>query len=180
VTGVVRDDRGQPIAGTKVTSWGTPSFTIETDDAGRFDVAVGTLGPVSVVYLTADKAGYEPDAQYTNVGTRDLVLHDITRIRLGASIEVTLGPDDALWGVVDYEYRSRIVRVNPAGALTMLLELLPDGVKPVGLLTVPGRNCCSSRERVNVSSGADVPVRILIPLDADTNRTFTLVTSAVS
>jgi hypothetical protein len=44
---------------------------------------------------------------------------------------------------------------------------------------VPGKPCCSSRELVNVSSGADVQVRILIPWNAGTSLTFTLVTSAV-
>jgi hypothetical protein len=147
-------------------------LTTVTDDAGRFELAVGPFGSL---YVTADKAGYESDAQYVYGPTRDLVLHDIIKIRVGESVKITVGPDDPIWGFDD-EFRSRIVHVNPSGALPIHLDLVPDGGEP-GLLEVPGRACCHSR--LIVPGGADVDVRILIPWDASTSRTFTLVTSEV-
>ena len=91
VTGVVRDIQGQPIAGALVRSF---AGTVFSGDDGRYDVSIGSA---TVASLSASKTGYESTDQYVSGDAKDLVLHEIVRISVGESINVTVGLNDSIW-----------------------------------------------------------------------------------
>jgi hypothetical protein len=171
VTGVVRDIQGQPIAGVLVRSWVGTAFS---GDDGRYDVSIGSA---TVTSLTASKTGYESTDQYVSGGPKDLLLHEIVRISVGESIDVTVGPNDSIWETAFFEeYRSRIVRILSDTDTRVDLHVVDASGSP-GQMVVPPGNCCVALSTVNFIRGIDYLVRIVVPWAGPAERTFTLRTS---
>ena len=170
VTGVVRDIQGQPIAGALVRSSAGTAFS---DDDGRYDVSIGSF---KVASLTASKTGYESTDQYVSGDTKDLVLHEIVRISIGESINVTVGLNDSIWETVFDEYRSRIVRILSDADTRVDLQLVDASGGP-GQMVLPPAACCVAQSTVNLIRGIDHLVRIVVPWTTPGDRTFTLRTS---
>lgn len=170
VTGVVRNIQGQPIDGALVRSSAGTAFS---DDAGRYDVSIGSF---IVASLTASKAGYESTDQYVTEGAKDLLLHDIVRISVGESINVTVGLNDSIWETIFDEYRSRIVRILSDTDQRVDLQLVDASGGPGQMVLSPGI-CCVALSTVNLIRGIDYLVRIVVPWASPAERTFTLRTS---
>ena len=178
-SGVVRDDRGLPIAGATV--WAMPPGTRVLSDADGKFVVPSTEG---MIWIYASKAGYEPDAQQTLDSTRDLTLHDIVRIRVGESIRVTVRPSDENLWVIDsslreFDYRIRVVRLVADTSSKVELRLVADDGGPSEFWVRNG--CCALSPGVlNMSAGTEVEIEIRISgWSSSVTRTFTLFTSAV-
>lgn len=170
VTGVVRDIQGQPIAGALVRSF---AGTVFSGDDGRYDVSIGSA---IVPPLSASKTGYESTDQYVSGDTKDLVLHEIVRISVGESINVTVGLNDSIWETVFDEYRSRIVRILSDADTRVDLHLVDASGGP-GQMVLPPAACCVAQSTVNLIRGIDHLVRIVVPWTTPGDRTFTLRTS---
>lgn len=137
------------------------------------------MGPVPVALLTASKAGYESTDQYVTEGTKDLLLHEILRISVGESINVTVGLDDSSLEAAFGEYRSRVVRILSDTDTRVDLHLV-DASGSAGQMVLSPGVCCVSRSTVNLIGGIDYLVWIVVPWATPGERTFTLRTSRPS
>ena len=136
-----------------------------------------SIGSATVASLSASKTGYESTDQYVSGDAKDLVLHEIVRISVGESIDVTLGPNDSIWYTIfDDAYRSRIVRILSDADTRVDLHLVDAGDGP-GQMVVPSAPCCVALSTVNLIRGIDYLVRIVVPWATTGERTFTLRTS---
>src|SRR4030095_15851559 len=104
---------GAPVAGATVYAM-PPGVPVLSDADGKFVApAVGGM-----IWIYADKAGYESDSQETIAPTRDLTLRDILKIPVGGSVRVTVGQNDPwiyVWDPTAWaerNYRIRVVHVT--------------------------------------------------------------------
>ena len=180
ITGVVRDDRGTPIAGASVWT-DYRGITVVSGADGTFTAPISS-GAGSFVWIFASKPGYEPDAQQTPEPTRDLTLHDIIRVAAGQSVRVTVRPNDPNVWVIDrlpsgqwweFDYRTRVVRLSAAVASRVTLQLVADDGGPTEFVI---RGHDGSPAELTMTRGSEVEVEIRL-LAGSPSRTFTLTTS---
>ena len=117
---VVRDDRGNPIAGATISFWPAAGVVL-SNEAGQFP-----LGPGYTEMVFASKAGYESDQKYVDASSVELKLHDIIRVSAGQSARLTIGPNDAPGGMPPEPYRTRVVRVVSNSTITVQIQLTAD------------------------------------------------------
>ena len=173
-SGVVRDERGAPVAGATVWAM-PPGVRVLSDADGRFVApAVGGM-----IWMYAEKAGYEPDSQETIAATRDLTLHDVLKMTVGESIRVTVGPNDPwiyVWDPgmrVELNYRIRVVHVTANVQSRVELRLAADDGRP-GQLSVRNACCAVSPGVLDMAAGTEVEVEIRHDGWTTGSRTFTL------
>ena len=176
-TGVVRDERGTPVAGATVWAM-PPGVPVLSDADGRFVApAVGGM-----IWIYASKAGYEPDSQETIAATRDLTLRDVIRIPVGGSVRVTVGPNDPwiyVWDQdawVERNYRIRVVHIKADAHSRVELGLVADDGGR-GELSVRNACCVVSPGVLDMAAGTDVEVEIRLDGWTTASRTFTLTAS---
>jgi hypothetical protein len=171
---IVRDDRGNPIAGATVAFW-PPSDVVTTNEAGRFP-SPGGYTEMAFAY----KAGYESDRKYFDGPAVELTLHDVIRVAVGQSARLTLGPLDAPGGWPPEPYRTRIVHVVSPATVTAQIRVTDDANAPAEYLIQD--NCgdlCPTRSGLStfrLEAGAEYQLRIRTP-NANGDRTFTVAVS---
>ena len=176
ITGVVRDDRGAPIAGATV--WAAPGqVTVLSDANGKFSTPIGS-NPGRWVWVFASKPGYEPDAQQISVRTSDLTLHDLITVAAGESVRVTVRPNDPNLWIIDkalreFDYRIRIVRLSAAVTSRVTVRLVADDGGPAELV-VRGQE--ENPGVVTMSAGSEVELEIRV-IAGSPSRTFTLIST---
>jgi hypothetical protein len=184
VTGVVRDDRGNPIAGASVQgAIGPAGPTVLSDEAGKYDLGLFFRS----TYIRASKSGYDPDTQAESGTTCDLTLHDIITLPVGESVRITVGPKDPLgWNWLDDPMRVRVIHVTAGVPTRTELRLVPeDDLSPTNSdvnLWLPDGSPFSpptSRVVALLPAGGEVAAQIQIA-DSGRSRTFTLITSRLT
>ena len=169
--GVVRDDRGQPIAGAMISFW-PPTGTVLTNEAGRFPLPGGY-----VEMAVASKDGYEYDQKFIDFDFVELTLHDIITVSVGQSARLTIGPNDAPGGMPADRYRTRIVHLASSEAVTAQIQVTADDNSPAEYWI--DRRCVGSCpiesgfSTYRIEAGAELQMRIRTP-NVLWNRTFTV------
>jgi hypothetical protein len=177
----------KPIPGAKVmVSYPPPMPSAITDSLGRYNL-IGLMGPGGggLVWATADN--YEDDLQYHRSAVQNFRLYAIQRITAGASMGVTVGPDDTLcwtdthapgWGA---DFVCRIVRIAVPSDGILTVEALPTGggARPplVVQLIVAGRlldERLGNPTSVRVTAGTEAVAFVEIPSSETTKQSFTL------
>ena len=172
--GIVRDTRGNPVAGASITFW-PQTGDASSNEAGEFEIPRVYLEDVF-----ASKAGYE--SAWANADRFvQLTLHDIITISPGQSARVTVRPDDSLGGSGG-RYRVRTIRVYSGGDRLVRVEVVADDNGPAEYWVQ--NDCGDVCPRLTVPStfsltgGSEVGVWIQIPYGSTQARTFTVETSA--
>jgi hypothetical protein len=201
LTGVTTDDDGNPVAGANITiqpyqAKSVPSVSVVTDERGSYSIDVDALRYFGndgwVATSRTDKSGYEPTTSYiypvsgtSLTAVQNVHLYRIRRIAAGASLSLTVLPDDPFCGFSD-EWRCRTVRIAAAIDGIMSIEVVPTesaagqtGLEmfvPVSVGSPPYR-CCSRTASFPVTAGTEVVANILIEWTARNSQSFTLTTS---
>jgi len=138
VTGRVLDGSGNAVGGARITAPGNSGGPIEVvaDAAGAYTFSIDARSVR--VPLVVEKDGFEPSQLAVWLGvngatgdvTQDLRLHQIVRASAGASVELSIRPNDPLCGVDEVEWLCRRVRVvSPvAGQLLVVPAILATDI----------------------------------------------------
>jgi hypothetical protein len=180
-TGVVRNDRGAPLADATIQLVSTtPAITVVSDANGRYELT-GTVRLWMGYEMKAEKPGFEFTLQYVQSGssTQDFQLRDIVRVSAGDAKTVTLAPSDSFYGL-DLEWRRRTMRLVAPRSGVVDLEVVPEHATApgvIGLSPVGEFPCCPSRRSVSVAAGAEVSIHVLTYWNNLIDQTFTLRTA---
>ena len=176
ITGRVLDERGNGVAGATVLTFGTGNTRAQSDGDGRYrmDVPEGSR----LVEARVDHPGYERHERYLNLvaAPQNFLLRDIIRMVPGESLQLSVTPDDSLYGF-DLEFRRRTVRVTAPTHMQVEFEAVPDNpqfFEGIAVGVMPTYPCCSSRQIVTLPAGQEVSVHGLMGWGATQPRTFTL------
>lgn len=175
ISGRVVDERGNGVAAATVFTFQTGST--RTDGEGRYSIDVPRS--TSLIEAKVEYPGYERHERYLHAVTtpQDLLLRDIIRIAPGESRQLTVTPDDSLYGF-DFEYRRRTVRVTSPTDATVEFEVVADEPRffeGLAFGVMPAYPCCGSRITLTMKAGQEVSVHGLMPWGAAQERRFSLV-----
>ena len=179
LTGVVRDGRGNPVAGATVTAFQGGSAV--SNAAGEFEITfLRTSG------LQVTKPGYEPTwggGIHFQTGHWNPVLHEVIRIPVGGSVQMTVTPDDAIRSYrddfFDGNYRARIVRIDVRARMRVQLQLAADDGGHA-VLCIQNSACYESFPvAIPADAGAEMVAELMNGPYPKTSRTFTLTTGAI-
>jgi hypothetical protein len=190
LSGTVTDPDGRPVADATVKA--SPfipgvrqePLTMTTGATGRYELTFeNAIGQTQGGGAIASKPGYEDDYRYVVPAAdarQDFRLYPITRIAAGATIRVTLLPDDGLCGFSD-EWRCRKFRiVSPTSGRLTLTVTAEDGTAG-GYLEIPRPyQCCGLPLAVAVAANEEVRVHVLMDWASKTAQTLLLQTSLES
>ena len=187
LTGTVTDPDGRPVADATVKAFPfIPGVRLEpltttTGAPGRYELtfenaAAQTQGGGAV----ASKPGYEDDYRYVTPAAsavQNFRLYPITRVAAGATIRVTLLPDDGFCGSSD-EWRCRKFRVvSPTTGMLTLTATAEQG-STGGYLEIPRPyRCCRSPVTIPIAANEEVRVHVLIEWTSNVARAFVVQTS---
>jgi hypothetical protein len=200
LTGVATDDDGNPVAGANITiqpyqTTRVPSVSVVTDGAGFYSVDFDAMRYFPggwVATSRAEKSAYELSTNYIYPATgtsqtalQNVHLYRIRRIAAGASLSLTVLPDDTFCGFND-EWRCRTVRIAAPTDGMMTVEVIPTesaaaltGLEMFVVVSMgsPPYRCCSRTASLPVVAGTEVVANVLLEWTARNSQSFTLNTS---
>jgi len=176
ITGRVVDERGNGVASATVVTFGTGNTRAQTDGDGRYSMDVPRSS--GIFDARVDHPGYERHERYLSLVTtpQDFMLRDIIRMVPGESLQLSVTPEDSLYGF-DLEFRRRTVRVTAPANMRVEFEAIPDDplfFAGIAFGVMPTYPCCSSRHTVTLPAGQEVSVHGLMGWGAARPQTFTL------
>ena len=190
LAGTVTEPDGRPVADATVkASPFIPGLRLEpltttTGAAGRYEFTFENgMGQGQGGGAVASKPGYEDDYRYVVPAANALQnfrLYPITKVAAGATIRVTLLPDEGFCGFSD-EWRCRKFRVvSPTNGMLTLTATAEVG-NASGYLEIPRPyQCCGPALSVPVAANEEVRVHVLMDWTSKVAQTFLLQTSLES
>jgi hypothetical protein len=163
VIGRVTDERGMPMAGASISSYGYVVSTVTNAD-GFYELS-GAFGSPFGVGLFATLEGFEQNYQYapsSAEAVQNFRLRRVVRITSEEGFTLVVDSQDSLYGAAE-QYRARRVRVVAQGTG----HLVVDGSSSTGhrVLLSDGDfeyfPCCPARLDLTVSTGQEVRVHVL-------------------
>src|SRR5262245_28991587 len=174
ITGSVVDERGVGVSGATVFTYQTGS--VHTDPSGTYRIEVPITS--GLIEAKVEHRGYERHERLLRAveTPQNFLLRDVIRMAPGESRQVTVTPDDSLYGF-DFEFRRRTVRVKSPITAAVEFEIVAEDPRYlIGLAfgTMPAYPCCSTRTMVDMRAGEEVSAHALMAWTVSEPQTFTV------
>ena len=179
IAGRVVDQHGHGVPGATVFTYQLGS--VRTDGNGAYSIEAPSGS--GLIEAKVEYPGYERHERFLRaVATpQNFLLRDVVRMAPGESRQVTVTPDDSLYGF-DFEFRRRTVRVIAPTDATVEFEVVADDPRYlIGLAVgpMPDYPCCGARTTVNMRAGQEVSAHALMSWRVTESQTFTVVSRFV-
>ena len=174
IAGRVVDERGHGVPGATVFTYQLGS--VRTDGNGAYSIEAPSAS--GLIEAKVEYPGYERHERLLRaVATpQNFLLRDVVRMSPEESRQVTVTPDDSLYGF-DFEFRRRTVRVSAPTDATVEFEVVADDPQYlIGLAVgpMPDYPCCGARTTVNMRAGQEVSAHALMSWRVTESQTFTI------
>jgi hypothetical protein len=175
IAGRVVDQHGHGVPGATVFTYQLGS--VRTDGNGAYSIEAPSVS--GLIEAKVEYPGYERHERFLRaVATpQNFLLRNVVRMAPGESRQVTVTPDDSLYGF-DFEFRRRTVRVIAPTDATVEFEVVADDPRYlIGLAVgpMPDYPCCGARTTVNMRAGQEVSAHALMSWRVTESQTFTVV-----
>ena len=175
ITGQVIDERGDGVPGATVFTY--QGGRVQADANGEYSIEVPSTG--GLIEAKVEHIGYERHERLLRrVATQqNFLLRDVIRMAVGESRQVTVTPDDSLYGF-DFEFRRRTVRVIAPADAEVEFEVVADDPRYLAGLAfgpMPRYPCCTPRTTVTMRAGEELSAHALMAWTVADSQTFTVV-----
>jgi hypothetical protein len=179
IAGRVVNERGDGVPNATVFTY--QHGTVQTGKDGAYIIKVPSSS--GLIEAKVEHPGYERDERLLRAvaSPQNFLLRDVVRMAPGESRQVTVTPDDSLYGF-DFEFKRRTVRVLAPTDATVDFEVVADDSRfLVGLALglMPDYPCCATRMTVNMRAGQEVSAHALMWWTVTESQTFTVVSRIV-
>ena len=142
------------------------NITTTTGAPGRYELTFeNAMGQGQGGGAVASKPGYEDDYRYVVPAAnavQNFRLYPITRVAAGATIRVTLLPDEGFCGLSD-EWKCRKFRVVSPTSGMLTLTATAEGGSAGGYLEIPRPyRCCRSPLSIPITANEELRVHVLM------------------